>query len=256
MLEREPPLPVYIGMCVHSMSRNKTLIKQLHTMSLSISYDRAIQLEDQLAVSACERFKDDDVVIPACFTVGALDNLDHNPTFTTSSDSFHGIGIGLFQIPKQSQTGERRPSLIIPPSGNKQDLPDEYAFVPAVALQTSTVEVPECRVSAPQRCLGEAKDEEEQRSYNALSLLSCDNLTKETTISWSSYHVSLQSQSEDPPALHALLPLYYEKSATPAMVKHGMNVVRKATDFLNPGQIPITTFDQPLFAIAKFVQWK
>ena len=40
------------------------------------------------------------------------------------------------------------------------------------------------------------------------------------------------------------------------MVKHGMNVVRKATDCLNPGQIPITTFDQPLFAIAKFVQWK
>ena len=47
VLEREPPLPVYIGMCVHSMSRNKTLIKQLHTMGLSISYDRVIQLEDQ-----------------------------------------------------------------------------------------------------------------------------------------------------------------------------------------------------------------
>ena len=88
-------------------------------MGLSISYDRAIQLEDQLAISACERFKDDDVVIPAClrkglFTVGALDNLDHNPTSTTSSDSFHGTGISLFQIPKQSQTGERRPSLKIP----------------------------------------------------------------------------------------------------------------------------------------------
>ena len=103
--------------------------------------------------------------------------------------------------------------------------------------------------------MGEAKDEEEQWSHNALSLPSCDNLTKEATISWSSYHASLQSQSEDPPALHALLPLYYEKS-TPAMVKHRMNVVRIATNFLSPGQIPITTFDQPLFAIAKFVQWK
>ena len=157
-------------------------------MGLSVSYDRAIRLEDQLAVSACERFKDDDVVIPAClrkrpFNVGALNNLDHNPTFTTSSDSFHGTGISLFQIPKQTQTGERRPSLKIPPSSNKQDLPEEYAFVPAVALQTSTVEVPECRVSAPQRCLGEAKDKEEQWSHNGLSLLSCDNLTKEATIS-------------------------------------------------------------------------
>ena len=35
-----------------------------------------------------------------------------------------------------------------------------------------------------------------------------------------------------------------------------MDVERQAIQFLNPGQIPITTFDQPLFALAKFVQWK
>ena len=28
------------------------------------------------------------------------------------------------------------------------------------------------------------------------------------------------------------------------------------TDYLNPGQVPIMTFDQPLFALAKLVQWK
>ena len=27
------------------------------------------------------------------FTVGALDNLDHNPSSTTARDSFHGMGI-------------------------------------------------------------------------------------------------------------------------------------------------------------------
>ena len=61
---------------------------------------------------------------------------------------------------------------------------------------------------------------------------------------------------EDPPALCALLPLFYDKSATPATIKHGMDVEGQAIQFLNPGQIPITTFDQPLFALAKFVQWK
>jgi hypothetical protein len=40
------------------------------------------------------------------------------------------------------------------------------------------------------------------------------------------------------------------------MIKHGMNVVREAIEYLNPGQIPVTTLDQPLFALAKFVQWK
>ena len=66
----------------------------------------------------------------------------------------------------------------------------------------------------------------------------------------------MQPVVEDPPALCALLPLFYEKSATPAMIKHGMDVERQAIEFLNPGQIPITTFDQPLFALAKFVQWR
>ena len=35
-----------------------------------------------------------------------------------------------------------------------------------------------------------------------------------------------------------------------------MDVQRRATEYLNPGQIPVTTFDQPLFALANLVQWK
>jgi hypothetical protein len=61
---------------------------------------------------------------------------------------------------------------------------------------------------------------------------------------------------EDPSALAALLPLFYEKAATPAKVKHRMNVIRQAVTFLNPGQVPIITVDQPLFALAKMFQWK
>ena len=40
------------------------------------------------------------------------------------------------------------------------------------------------------------------------------------------------------------------------MIKHGMNVIRSATEFLNPGQIPVAAFDAPLYALAKFTQWK
>ncbi|CAB3996629.1 Hypothetical predicted protein [Paramuricea clavata] len=40
------------------------------------------------------------------------------------------------------------------------------------------------------------------------------------------------------------------------MVKHGMDVIRQAVTFLNLGQVPIITVDQPLFALAKMVQWK
>ena len=53
-----------------------------------------------------------------------------------------------------------------------------------------------------------------------------------------------------------MLPLFYEKAATPAMIKHGMDVIKNAIEHLNPGQIPVTTFDQPLFALAKHIQWR
>jgi len=67
-----------------------------------VSYDRILQLESQLATAICENFQEKSVVVPAnlqrgLFTVGALDNLDHNPSSTTAKGSFHGTGISLFQ---------------------------------------------------------------------------------------------------------------------------------------------------------------
>ncbi len=39
------------------------------------------------------------------------------------------------------------------------------------------------------------------------------------------------------------------------MVKHGMDLIRKSTEHVKPGQIPVITLDQPIFALAKKVQW-
>ena len=52
------------------------------------------------------------------------------------------------------------------------------------------------------------------------------------------------------------MPLFYEKAASAAMVKHGMDVQRQATEFLNPGQIPVTAVDALLYTIARLVQWE
>ena len=40
------------------------------------------------------------------------------------------------------------------------------------------------------------------------------------------------------------------------MIKHGIYVLREITSFLNLGQVPVITLDQPLFALAKAIQWK
>ena len=51
------------------------------------------------------------------------------------------------------------------------------------------------------------------------------------------------------------LPLFYEKAATAAMIEHGINVLHRAIEFLNPGQIPVIALDAPLYALAKITQW-
>ena len=45
-LYREPPLPLYIGMMIHTETRSKKTVTELHDMGLSVSYDRILQLED------------------------------------------------------------------------------------------------------------------------------------------------------------------------------------------------------------------
>ena len=105
--------------------------------------------------------------------------------------------------------------------------------------------------------LDSAKEEEYSWVNHALPLLKKEEkCSTEHPIAWAAYHASLQPTFEEPPAKCALLPLFYEKSATLAMIKHGMDMQRRATQYLNPGQIPVTTLDQPLFALAKSVQWK
>ena len=58
-----------------------------------------------------------------------------------------------------------------------------------------------------------------------------------------------------PAAVSALLPLFLDDLKSLAMICHSMNVVKKAVTVVNPVQIPVIACDQPLFKIAKQIQW-
>ena len=77
-------------------------------------------------------------------------------------------------------------------------------------------------------------------------------------MSWSAFHSCRDdcSSSDPPTATSSLLPLFQEDAATVAMVRHSLDVIKKLVDITNPGQSPVVTVDQPVFAIAKNVQWK
>ena len=74
---------------------------------------------------------------------------------------------------------------------------------------------------------------------HASKLLEKNHIESGDALSWSAFHASLQDESENLPAsLIQLLPLFYEKvAATAAMIKHWINMLQHATEFLNLGQI-------------------
>jgi hypothetical protein len=52
-----------------------------------------------------------------------------------------------------------------------------------------------------------------------------------------------------------LLSLVEDSAHSTAMIHHSMTIIMDAVKYLNPGQIPVLACDQPLYAIAKTIQW-
>ena len=98
---------------------------------------------------------------------------------------------------------------------------------------------------------------EEYDSLNAVvNALKTGNLAKGEWVSWSAYHASIQTTEIPPAVINALLPLFLENAHSVAMIKHSMDIAKTLVQYLNPGQIPVLAADQPLFALAKQMQWR
>ena len=85
-----------------------------------------------------------------------------------------------------------------------------------------------------------------------------ERITDESNISWSAYHVENSTDKcdgEKVEMISSLLPLFYEVAHTEAMICHSMKVVQRAVQHINKNQIPVIAMDQPLFALAKQIQW-
>eukprot|EP00745_Piridium_sociabile_P003240 TRINITY_DN11945_c0_g1_i1.p1 TRINITY_DN11945_c0_g1~~TRINITY_DN11945_c0_g1_i1.p1 ORF type:complete len:368 (-),score=62.14 TRINITY_DN11945_c0_g1_i1:49-1152(-) len=219
-----------------------------------------------MAQNACEQYKQENVVCPSklkygLFTTAAIDNIDHNPGSTTAHDSFHGTGISLFQHPTESIKGTERQCTVHTGCAGSRTIPDLPAFytdITPVVLKTP-IEPPETPPSTPHSDMNE---QFANAVVNELQWLDTVHsaMTEDTTpenLSWGAYHSALQGPEIDQtPAISCLLPLFHDPSKSPAMIKHGMDVIKRAVDHLNSGQVPVVALDQPLYAIAKQIQWK
>ncbi len=71
-----------------------------------------------------------------------------------------------------------------------------------------------------------------------------------------SYHAEKKRGLEFEVSVTSLLPLLRDEAHSVATVKHCMDKARDATAYLNPDQVPVITADQPLYTLAKQVQWQ
>ena len=72
-------------------------------------------------------------------------------------------------------------------------------------------------------------------------------------VSWAVFHSNRQPTVDKPKSTIALLPIFKDQAHSVAMMLHTMNSVKTGVAYLNPGQTPVLTADQPLYALAKLI---
>ena len=99
---QETPLTDFIAILLYQNTRSRTLIDTLFDLALCTSYSKIIYLSEDIATAMKNHFQKEGIVCPKSLkkdssTMGAIDNIDHNPSSTTSKHSFYGTGISIFQ---------------------------------------------------------------------------------------------------------------------------------------------------------------
>ena len=98
---RETPVPVYIGLNLMTI-RAKTIIQNLHSLGISISYFRCRQILNNIASTLLEKFDENGVFLGNSvsnqFTIIAKDNIDVNAKSTKVQSHYHGISFTLMQF--------------------------------------------------------------------------------------------------------------------------------------------------------------
>ena len=259
--DRETPLAVYIGLSVFAKTRKRQLIDMLHENGLSITYDRVLEISAQLGEAVVAQYVQDGVVCPPglrkqVFTTAAVDNIDHNPTATTAKTSFHGTSMSLFQHPTSEHPGEERQPVKLQSEARVKkvpELPEAYTNVkPAyITKNPNPPVVTSMTYPVPGSIKSHLKEE-----YTWLEKVSLTETVGDAlSITWASHHASQKRSKAFEVSITSLLPLLRDQAHSVATIKHAMEKIRDTVGFLNPGQTTVIAADQPLYALAKQIQW-
>ena len=215
-----------------------------------------MSLSTDIANSVCKKFETDGTVFPpnmteGVFTAGVVDNIDYNPSSSTSKDSFHGTSISLIQ-----NKGCAAPLTVIDATVKGKthimQLPLSYTDIDPVPQTKREEPIPPCQESIEPAFFELAPEHPKEQEWleHCYGIVQSDQ-EKVDAMSWSAFHAERQPDQLESAANIGLLPLLVENAHSIAMIKHAMNVVMTAILKLNPEQTPVIAMDQPLYALAK-----
>ena len=259
--ERETPVPVYVGLKLYAVVRCKTVIQRLHSLGISISYERCLIICNNISLNMLKRYERDGVFVSSnltlgTFTVIAKDNIDLNARSTKVKHHFHGISMTAMQFPSKDRPGFEQQVLydlsLKIDKNHKLDLPEDYAVIQELPRRKNTpLFMPVCTSNINYESFGEIV-------FNRAKLKEIAWLASYETENrpWTE-HRSKDSESstiEDHPGENSLMPLMNEKVNTLKAQYHTMSVIKKTTHFINRNQIPVDASDQPVYALSKEIQ--
>ena len=261
MKDRETPFPLYVGLKLHASARQKATINTFHGMGMSVSYDRVMEVRKGLAISVSQRFAEDGVVLPSnikrgVFTTGAVDNIDES-----GRTELHGTAISLTNHLTHENTGISPPPFRLDaPEDATVNLPGDFAIVPYIdeyAGEITLSTMPDgsaVPTFTKNPRAGVPEDAWLNHVHNVTTQM--NGKLQEMPVTFSGFHShGQQAEYIRPRDIVGIFPIFEEKASTMAMQKHAMLVVKKAVDFINPGQIPVIVGDCPLYAQQKKCQW-
>ena len=154
---------------------------------------------------------------------------------------------------------ERHQIVLDETSTDKQIPPLPLAYTNILPAAPMPKEVKAPVIQGPMRPEAKKFSENRKSEYKwlgkVMSLVEEGILEAGDFVSWAAYHASMQGETGKIPKLIALMPMFRDPSHSFAMIMHCMKTNKAATQLLNPGQIPVLTMDQPLYAIGKQIQW-
>ena len=267
--DREPPLPLYLGLKLYSATRQRKLIDACFAIGISCSYDRVMNIVSHLGDRICRYYEEKRVVCPpqlkrGIFVSAAIDNVDHNTSSSSSnSGSFHGTSISIFQNIYKETVEDNNEDMPLQTDFRKtnkkiRDLPLYYTKIVHQETRTSSLQLPDMQPCIATKMCGSSDDittlHPEFQWLQHVNIHCHDPVTQDSKLSWAAYHAS-KVQETPTPSINTMLPLFSNEVCSSTMVHHCLKVVRAAVDHINPSQPIIICADQPVYAKGKQDQW-